>query len=118
MERYDAAVDDVHHCYRGLESKTKEGSRRRQWYIAEAAVAVFDEQRRCGGGLGNSSNHGASDAIAAAYAMAAASSRSGAAQRAMRDQRVALESIATAADVSPPLAVACFAPGRSSSRAA
>mmetsp|Transcript_19217 Transcript_19217/g.41766 ORF Transcript_19217/g.41766 Transcript_19217/m.41766 type:complete len:221 (-) Transcript_19217:148-810(-) len=44
MEKLNCLIDDEQHYYRGLEFKTKEGFRRKQWNIIEAAMVVFDEQ--------------------------------------------------------------------------
>ena len=47
MEKVDPKVDDGHqHCFRGLEFKTRNGSREKQWNVMESCMVVIDEQLR------------------------------------------------------------------------
>lgn len=46
MEKIDRNVDDDHHYFRGLEFKTREGSRLKQWNVMESCMVVIDEQLR------------------------------------------------------------------------
>ena len=47
MEKLDPKVDDGHqHCFRGLEFKTRNGSREKQWNVMESCMVVIDEQLR------------------------------------------------------------------------
>lgn len=90
IEGGQPTVDDNQHYFRGVESKTRKGSQRKQWNMVEAAMVVFDEQQmnyvacRC--------PRDAADAIADSYREAVAPSRAAAIERGMYDQRAALES--------------------------
>ena len=44
MERVNSEVDDGIHYFRGLESKTVDGYKRRRFVIVDACIAVMDEQ--------------------------------------------------------------------------
>jgi hypothetical protein len=44
MERVNREVDDGIHYFRGLESKTVDGYKRRRFVIVDACIAVMDEQ--------------------------------------------------------------------------
>eukprot|EP00539_Tryblionella_compressa_P015390 CAMPEP_0178853798 /NCGR_PEP_ID=MMETSP0746-20121128/22448_1 /TAXON_ID=913974 /ORGANISM="Nitzschia punctata, Strain CCMP561" /LENGTH=212 /DNA_ID=CAMNT_0020519655 /DNA_START=305 /DNA_END=943 /DNA_ORIENTATION=- len=44
MEQVNPRVDDAQQCYRGLEFKTRQGSKLKQWNVMESAMVVFDEQ--------------------------------------------------------------------------
>jgi hypothetical protein len=120
MEQFNELVDDAHHYYRGLEFKTREGSRRRQWNIVDAAMAVFDEQMmQLNGHYCSTSTHErvGPESIAKAYMACTASSRTAAAERGLHDQRVALESI-TAVPTAGSQLLGCIFPRRQSFRAA
>lgn len=97
MEDYPT-VDDDGSYFRGLESKTREGSRAKQWNIVESNMIVMDEQfrqnhlslaattpRRHGLSKASSSE----DAIAEAYSTYGEQSRTAALARAQFDARVA-----------------------------
>lgn len=92
MERFNAVIDDAYYCYRGLEFKTREGSRRRHWCIVDAAMAVFDEQMPHFGPSSSDSQLARPEAIAKACMASTASSRAAATERGLRDYQVALES--------------------------
>jgi hypothetical protein len=85
MEDGNPDIDDDQHYFRGVENKTRRGSRAKQWNMVEAAMAVFDEQQAI-------YHTNASQAIATAYSAAVAHASTEAAKRGLHDQRAALES--------------------------
>lgn len=90
MEGGNPTVDDGHHYFRGVESKTRKGSQRKQWNVVEAAMVVFDEQQMSH--IACRDPDDASDAIANAYREAVTHSQAAAIERGLFDQRAALES--------------------------
>jgi hypothetical protein len=88
MERSEPFVNDGQHYFRGLESKTREGSRRKQFNVVDASMAVFEEQmqQECDGVCD-------AEAIAQVYIDSARHCISAAHERGLVDQNAALESV-------------------------
>ncbi len=84
MERFNAVVDDDLYYFRGLESKTMEGFKRKRFNFVDACMAVLDEQS-------DQSDCGITDqnAIAKAYAASCQSSVERARQRGIFDEAAA-----------------------------
>jgi hypothetical protein len=92
MERINLSVDDGQHSFRGLEFRTREGSRRRQFNQVDATMAVMDEQDaqlQCG--------INDPERLAHVYIICSSHCQDNAHERALNDQRAALESVAIAA---------------------
>lgn len=104
MESANKFIDDEKHYFRGLEFKTREGYRRKQWNIIEAAMVVFDEQInmqyqphnnngkdvRCTLSLDE-----ASEGLSEAYRASTSGARDAAIKRATHD-RIAADMLSTA----------------------
>lgn len=94
MEKLNCLIDDEQHYFRGLEFKTREGFRRKQWNIIEAAMVVFDEQIDV---IQHSQNNGTSspcseevdEAISEAYKSCTMGSLAAATERARHDRKAA-----------------------------
>jgi hypothetical protein len=80
MERVNYYVDDEQHYFRGLEFKTRDGFRRKQWNIMESAMVVFDEQM-------TDARINPTEAISKAYIISSIGSRVAATERAHHDRR-------------------------------
>lgn len=92
MERRNPSVDDGQHCFRGLEFRTREGSRRRQFNQVDAAMAVMDEQEaQLQSGINDP------EKLAHVYIICSSHCQDNAHERALNDQRAALESVSIAA---------------------
>ena len=92
MERRNPSVDDGQHCFRGLEFRTREGSRRRQFNQVDAAMAVMDEQEaQLQSGINDP------EKLAHVYIICSSHCQDNAHERALNDQRAALESVSVAA---------------------
>lgn len=89
MEDGNPNVDDGQHYFRGVENKTRRGTRRKQWNMVEATMVVLDEQQLV------HRHANASQAIAEAYSAVVAHAREDAAKRGLHDQRAALEAWTT-----------------------
>jgi hypothetical protein len=108
MERGNPFVNDGQHYFRGLEAKTREGSRRKQFNSIDASIAVLDEQSQ-------QDQNGSSDleAISNVYIGCSSHCLEHAVERGAVDQRAALESVSIAGP-----AVSRSQPRRLSCRAA
>jgi hypothetical protein len=108
MERGNPFVNDGQHYFRGLEAKTREGSRRKQFNSIDASIAVLDEQSQ-------QDQTGSSDleAISIVYIGCSSHCLEHAVERGAVDQRAALESVSIAGP-----AVSRSQPRRLSCRAA
>ena len=93
MERVNYYVDDEQHYFRGLEFKTREGFRRKQWNIMESAMVVFDEQMTY-------ARIDPTEAISKAYMINSIGSRVAATERAHHDRR-AIEVLLSLSSPSP-----------------
>jgi hypothetical protein len=92
MERRNPSVDDGQHCFRGLEFRTREGSRRRQFNQVDAAMAVMDEQdAQLQSGINDA------EKLAHVYIICSSHCQDNAHGRALNDQRASLESVSVAA---------------------
>ena len=91
MERGNPFVNDGQHYFRGLEYKTREGSRRRQFNQVDATMVVMDEQDA-------QQQKGIVDpeALAQIYLNCTMHCLAIARERALDDQRAALESVSVA----------------------
>jgi hypothetical protein len=92
MERRNPSVDGGQHCFRGLEFRTREGSRRRQFNQVDAATAIMDEQEAQ---LQSEIND--PEKLAHVYIICSSHCQDNAHERALNDQRAALESVSIAA---------------------
>lgn len=91
MERRNPSVDGGQHCFRGLEFRTREGSRRRQFNQVDAATAIMDEQEAQ---LQSEIND--PEKLAHVYIICSSHCQDNAHERALNDQRAALESVSVA----------------------
>eukprot|EP00525_Craspedostauros_australis_P013276 CAMPEP_0198112068 /NCGR_PEP_ID=MMETSP1442-20131203/3970_1 /TAXON_ID= /ORGANISM="Craspedostauros australis, Strain CCMP3328" /LENGTH=242 /DNA_ID=CAMNT_0043768721 /DNA_START=289 /DNA_END=1017 /DNA_ORIENTATION=+ len=83
---YCAVDDDKDFCYRGLEHKTKNGSRMRQFNQVDAAMAVMDEQEL-------QAAHGINDpeTLSRVYISCTLACQAAALEKGLRDQMVVLD---------------------------
>lgn len=84
MGRGQPMVNDGQHYYRGLEGKTREGYRRKQFNIVDARMAVLDEQTQQ-----NQTDFSDFEAIAKAYRSCTAHCLAAAQNQGLVDQRLA-----------------------------
>lgn len=123
MEDVNLRIDNGQYYFRGLESKTRDQCRRKQWNIVECSVVVLDEQARLQQLHQEqqqqqhlAASHGVpfktkktmpdAEAIARAYMTCAESSRLAAMERGVFDQWAASKSVSTTVVSSPvPLAM-------------
>jgi hypothetical protein len=91
MERRNPSVDGGQHCFRGLEFRTREGWRRRQFNQVDAATAIMDEQEAQ---LQSEIND--PEKLAHVYIICSSHCQDNAHERALNDQRAALESVSVA----------------------
>ena len=92
MERGQPMVNDGQQYYRGLESKTREGSRRKQFNAVDASMTVLDEQSQQAQ-LGVRDPEAISKLCIACTAHCVAKAQ----ERGLTDQSAALESLSVAA---------------------
>lgn len=86
MEKENSKIDDGNvHCFRGLETKTRDGSRRKQFNVVDAVMAVLDEQ-------GMQDEHGVSDPerISDVYVSCNSHCLEAAMQRGLSDEKAAI----------------------------
>jgi hypothetical protein len=105
MQRGQPMINDGEHYYRGLEHKTREGSRRRHYDMIDAKIIVFEEQsqqakrRVCD-----------PEAVSKLYIENTAHCAASAQGRGLTDQTAVLESVSTAApSLSRPSRLSCRA---------
>lgn len=112
MESANKFIDDEEHYFRGLESKTREGYRRKQWNIIEAAMVVFDEQINMQQQSHNNNGKDApynlsldkvSKALSEAYRTSTSGARDAAIKRATHDRIAAETPSSTTATTAPAL---------------
>ena len=93
MERGDPFVNDGQNYYRGLEAKTREGCRRKQFNQVDAMMAVLDEQESCSD----------PERISCVYKESTFHCQVQARERGLKDEQAALESLSEPCIVAPPV---------------